>query len=55
MQKVLSPSPNTEYSPNCPAENWKDSATCGSWKVSLNVRVSGVSSVISAMRMRCGW
>ena len=55
MQKVLSPSPNTEYSPNWPAENWNASRSAGSWKLSFMVRVSGVSSVISSIRIRCGW
>ena len=35
IQKVHSPSPNTEYSPNCPAEKVNSSATFGSWNESL--------------------
>lgn len=30
IQKVDSPSPNAEYSPNCPASKWKFSPSCSS-------------------------
>ena len=52
MQKVLSPAPNAEYSPNWPALKVNASASAGSAKARRSVRVSIVSSTIDSMRMR---
>ena len=46
MQKVDSPAPKTEYSPNWPARKLKLAALASSLKRRRKVRVSGVSSTI---------
>ena len=55
MQKVLSPAPNTLYSPNWPALKVKPSRTASSWNSRRRVRVSTVSSVTAVTVASCGW
>ncbi len=55
MQKVLSPAPNTLYSPNWPALKSKLSRTASSWNSRRSVRVSAVSSTTSVTVVSSGW
>jgi hypothetical protein len=52
MQKVHSPSPNTEYSANWPVRKEKAFPSPSSAKARRSVRTSGVSSVTCSIRMR---
>jgi hypothetical protein len=51
IQKVLSPAPNTLYSPNCPARKSKESRRASSLSSRRRVRVSGVSSMSAVTRV----
>ena len=54
MQNVHSPSPNAEYSANCPARKSKASPSALSSNASLKVLTPGASSVIFSIRIRYG-
>ena len=54
MQKVLSPAPNTLYSPNWPALKEKSLRSASSWNSRRRVRVSEVSSTTSVTVVSSG-
>ena len=54
MQKVASPMPKTEYSPNCPDSKVKSFCSFLSLKLKWKVTTPGVSSITLSMTAMCG-